>query len=85
MEKLVIEKMYAFIVKDTPEGEGLAAIFTPNGWMPLVGADIKRVNALRPAAQDLVNHTKKEITLCYFSERTEIEIIKPNGNDGKFG
>lgn len=76
MEKLVIDKMYAFIA-DNPEGEGVIGMHTPMGWVPFVGADIARVESLRAHAEDIANKTGKEIKLVFFSERTEIEVIKP--------
>lgn len=47
-----IDEMFAFIIEDSgPEDEGIIGISTPSGWMPLVGADMKRVDLLRPMAR----------------------------------
>ena len=70
--------MYAFIAEDKgPDDEGVAAINLGGFWMPLVGADMKRVDAIRTMAKTVAQHTKKKITLVKFSARTDVEVILP--------
>ncbi|GAH83034.1 unnamed protein product, partial [marine sediment metagenome] len=46
-----IEEMYAFVAEDTgPDDEGVVGVNTGCGWMPLVGADMARVESLKPIA-----------------------------------
>lgn len=73
---LKIETMFAYVANDD-EGEGIAAHFTPGtGWMPLVGADMDRMNSLRPIAQALADKGGQDIRLVQFQTRVEIDLIK---------
>lgn len=69
-----ITEVYAFVVSDsTPDDEGIIGL----GHMPLVGADIGRVNVLKPVAQEVANRLGKDIHLLKFVGRIEVEVIKP--------
>lgn len=77
-----IEEMYAFIVEDSgPEDEGVIGIQSMEGdsgrrlWLPLVGADMARVNSLRPIAQGIGHQLGKKVTLVHFSNREDVEVI----------
>lgn len=77
-----IEEMYAFIVEDTgPDDEGVVAIQTGPGddgrrlWLPLVGADMARVNSLRDIAEGIGREINKKVTLVHFSNRQDLEVI----------
>lgn len=74
-----IEQMYAFVALDPEDDtEGVPAYTAPNGMMmPLVGADMTRVESLRPVAQELARVTGVRITLCRFEVRTELEVFEP--------
>lgn len=70
--------MYAFITVDpVDQTEGIIGMMLGGQYMPLVGADLERVEALRPHAQNIANVQGAEIKICLFSERVDIEIIKP--------
>jgi len=78
-----IEEMYAFIVEDTgPDDEGVIGIQLPPGddgttlWLPLVGADMARVNSLRPTALGIAQQLGKPIKLVHFNNRQDLEIIR---------
>ena len=71
-----IEVMYAFIATEEC-GEGICAAQTSIGWMPLVGADMARVDSLRKLAQQIATKTGRTIRLCKFSVREELESITP--------
>lgn len=77
-----IEEMYAFIVEDSgSDDEGVIGIQTGPGdggqrlWLPLVGADMARVNSLRPIAQGIGHQIGKKVTLVHFSNRQDLEVI----------
>lgn len=77
-----IKEMYAFIVEDSgPDDEGVIAIQTESGdygrrlWLPLVGADMARANFLRPIARGIGHQIGKKVTLVYFSNRQDLEVI----------
>lgn len=74
--QLRIEQMYAFVMVDPADNtEGVPAFADPTtGFpMPMVGADMKRVDALRPIAQQLARQGGAKVTLCRFEVRTELE------------
>lgn len=73
---LKIEKMYAYITLEG-EQEGVIGFHSGMGWVPLVGADTDRAKSYRPVAQDIANRTGKEVKLIFFSQREEVEVIKP--------
>jgi len=73
-----IEHIYAFICDDAgPDDEGIAASTHGLMWMPLVGADMERMESLRPVAQRIATHFRKPIRLCRFTVRETLEIIQP--------
>lgn len=73
---LKIDKLFCFITGDD-EGEGVAGFKSTHGWLPMVGADMARVDSLATLAQDIATRSNKTITLCEFSVRKEIKVIKP--------
>lgn len=74
---LRIDEMFAFVVIDET-GEGVTGFMGPNGqWFPMVGADMARIDQLRPMAHELARMSGKEIRLLKFSRREELEVIKP--------
>jgi hypothetical protein len=77
--QLRIEQMYAFVMVDPADNtEGVPAFAGPGGMaMPMVGADWKRVQSLRPVAEQMVrDHPGAKITLCRFEVRTELETFE---------
>lgn len=77
--QLHIDEMYAFIQMDPSDNtEGVIAFMTKEGWMPMVGADMRRVGFLMPRAQEVANATGRPVQLVKFSLREEIEVIEPD-------
>lgn len=60
-----------------PNDEGVVAKYIGNAWMPLVGADMKRIDSLRPIAGSIATNANKKVTLARFSNRTDLETIEP--------
>ncbi len=73
-----ITEMYAFIAEEGPEDEGIIAMIVGDKWMPMLGADMKRMESLRPIAQNVATITGKKIILAKFTTRTNMEEIKPS-------
>jgi hypothetical protein len=73
---LKIEKLFAFIAAYA-EGEGVIAVKTPDGWLPLGGADSARIESLMPLAQQVANKEGAEVVLVEFCERHLIKTISP--------
>ena len=73
-----IMTMYAYISEDDgPDDEGVVAMKMGDTWMPLVGADMERMESLRPMAQEISRVTGKEVILAKFQARTDMEVIRP--------
>lgn len=71
-----IDEMYAFVVEDSgPDDEGIIGMNTKGGWMPLVGADMARIESLRPIARDIAHQLGKPVKLLHFDNRMELEVI----------
>jgi hypothetical protein len=74
-KKLFISEMYAFISTDD-EGEGVMAFLAQNGtWMPMVGADMTRVEQLKPIAINMGKAQGRKVKLIKFSQREELEVL----------
>ena len=72
-----IEQMYAFVAEDSgPDDEGVVGFMANTGWMPMVGADMARVESLKPIAQHIVSTTGKKIKLLRFTNREEMGLIE---------
>ncbi len=68
-----IEEMYAFVAEDTgPDDEGVVAMSLGNVLLPLVGADMARVESLRPIAKDISEKTGKKVRLLRFTQREDL-------------
>lgn len=72
--QLRIDEMFAFVCLDDDGTEGIPAIQTPMGPVPLLGADLKRIDSLRPYAENL-SKTGKKVTLVKFTNRVELEVF----------
>lgn len=70
-----IDQMYAFVVEEAPGDEGIPAICKDGNWYPMVGADWKRVESLRPYAESTARKTGKTVKLLRFTCREEVETI----------
>jgi hypothetical protein len=74
-----IDQMYAFVALDPEDDtEGIVAFLAPgSGWMPMVGADMQRIDQLRPFARQQAKALGVRIRLLRFTDREEIEVIEP--------
>ena len=78
--QLRIDEMFAFIQLDPLDNtEGVIAYLSEQGWMPMVGADMSRVEYLRPLAQNVADDTGRPVQLVKFSTREELELLRPEG------
>jgi len=68
-----IEEMYAFVAEDSgPDDEGIVGMNTGASWMPLVGADMARVESLKPIARMIATETGVKIKLIHFTHREDL-------------
>ncbi len=84
-----IERLFAFVAEDTgPDDEGvILALANVHGpfhaavSMPLIGADIDRIDSLRPVAQRVADATGKPVKVLIFSVRTEVAVVMPHAGE----
>lgn len=73
-----IDSLFAFVVVDDDGSEGVPAFPGPGGvLMPMMGADLARMDLLEPMAQLLATTLNKQVTLCRFLTRDELKVIDP--------
>lgn len=72
-----IEQIFAFISTDEDGSEGVIGFETHGVFMPLVGADMDRIESLKPIVQQVANMTQKQVRLCRFHQLEELESINP--------
>lgn len=71
-----ITEMFAFIAEDgRPDNEGVIAQKIGDTWMPMIGADMARIDDIRPHAQALARQFGMKIKLVKFTTRTDVEEI----------
>lgn len=70
----IIEEMFAFCSQSTPGDEGVIAYFSGAGWVPMVGADMARVEILRQEAIKLGQRSACSVTLKKFKLVNEESI-----------
>ena len=71
MTVLKIEKMYAFVAEND-EGEGVMAFMSDRTWMPMVGADFKRIESLLSIAEEVSKLSGKKFRILQFDNRTDV-------------
>lgn len=72
-----IHVLYGFITSDET-GEGVIAIPTPKGLMPMVGADVARAESYMSMAQRAADESRKKVILAIFTDRRDVTTIVPN-------
>jgi hypothetical protein len=76
--RLRIEEMYAYVVMDDDNTEGVPAFQARDGMMmPMMGADMAKADMLLGLAQRAATQLGKRVTLVRFSVREEIKVIEP--------
>ena len=69
-----IEKIFAFVAEDTgPDDEGVVGMSVGGTLLPLIDADMDRVECLRQVAHNIGVHTGKKIKLLLFTQREVLE------------
>ena len=73
-----ITSLWAFTSVDTDGTEGIVGMTVPGlGMVPLVGADLARIDSLRSYAQTVATATGLPVTLSHFSVRTDQDTFRP--------
>lgn len=70
----VIHHLYAFVAVDSDGDEGIMAFQHGGGWMPMVGANMERVDQLRPIAAVVGAQLGVSHRLLRFTNREELPL-----------
>jgi hypothetical protein len=73
-----IDHIWAFLSLDEG-GEGVCAAPLGHGMLtvPMIAADAKRLDSLKPIARKLANLFRKPVRLAKFTAREDVEIYQP--------
>lgn len=76
-----ITELFAFVMADSgPDDEGVPAFMYGDTPMPMMGADVERVESLRQVAQHMATMYGKEIRIVKSNgPLEEIAVIRPEG------
>lgn len=72
-----ITELFAFICTDENGDDGIPAMHLMGIAMPLVGADLKRVESLRVHGQQAANNTQRPVRIAVFRSMEIIETLEP--------
>lgn len=76
MMPLIIDKLYVWVAEEDDGQQGVIAFINPNGMsLPLVGADMARMESFRGYVEQIAAQHKKKICLMEFSSKTVLETI----------
>lgn len=75
--QLRINQLFAFVVVDTDGTEGVPAFMDPSTgtWLPLMGADMARVDSLKQLVATQPMFAGVRFTICRFGDREVIGTI----------
>ena len=77
-----ITEIYAFVSVDKNGNEGVCAFSTHKAMVPMIAADLERLEQFKPIARELAKISPHAIKLIKFHTREEIEEIKPEEMNG---
>lgn len=73
--QLRINQLFAFVIVDTDGTEGVPAFRIGDMWMPLMGADMARVDDLKRIVESDPMFKGKRVTIQRFGDRETIGTI----------
>jgi len=80
MSGFKVTELFAFIAVHEDGDEGVMGFKTPDGtMMPMIGADMTRVDGLRMVADQIAKHTGTEYKLKKFTEVCDWNDERPIG------
>jgi hypothetical protein len=76
-----IKELFAWVIAAKDEDdEGIPAINTPIGPLPMVGSDVERAASFRQHAQLAADHHGKPVRLIKSTAIEIVEIVQPRPN-----
>jgi hypothetical protein len=77
-----IKELHAIVgIDPNDDEEGIPAVETPGGMLPLIASDAVRLDQLKRLAQKIANQTKQNFKVVKFSAREDIEEITCEGDE----
>jgi hypothetical protein len=73
--QLRINQLFAFVIVDDDGTEGVPALLIDGTWMPLMGADMARVDSLKAIVEASPQFKGKRVTIQRFGDRETIGTI----------
>ena len=74
----ITEHLWAFVSLDPKtDQEGIASFHDGSTWVPMISADQRRVDSLKPVAQRIATMTGSSIRLVKFERVAVIDEIEP--------
>ena len=74
-----INQLFAFTFIDADGTEGVPALLVDGVWLPLMGADMARVDSLKRLVEVDPMFRGKKMTICRFGDREVIGTIDRTG------
>lgn len=74
-----IERMYAWIATDNTGEDGIPAVHTPHGPLPLVGSDKARIESFRHMAEEVNRDHGFPVRLVEFTGMVVLETLPGRG------
>lgn len=68
-----IQQLYCFAVTDDDGNEGVPAVSKDGMMLPLMGADMERMDSMRPFMREFEKQSGKKVRLYKFTERMELD------------
>lgn len=72
----LLDNLFAVISKDET-GEGICAMMTPSGGMPMVFGHERMLEMTKKFAKQIAKETGKELRIVKYSKTEVLEVIKP--------
>jgi hypothetical protein len=64
----VVTELFAFVALDDSDGnEGVMAFYSDGSWIPMIGADMARIESLIPLAEKIEKETGAKFEIRHFS------------------
>ena len=76
----VIEVIYAWVAMHADGSEGVCALVDGETQYPMIGSDMARMNALRPAASRIAAQTGLPVRLVVWGQRCVIDMLGTEGS-----
>lgn len=73
--QLRINQMFAFVILDDDGTEGVPAMLIEGVWMPLMGADMARVDSLIHLVETEPAFAGRKLTVHRFGHRETVRVI----------